>query len=92
MRKHEYIAAAASILTFLLLCRIFSGAPENAGPLAWLSPGAAVNGISFTLAFAAGLPPYVAMGLAIVLMIAVPYGVYRLTRWVLTRRIRKVEE
>lgn len=89
MRKHELYAAAASILTFVLLCRVFSGAPENAGLLAWLSPGAAVNGISFALAFAAGMPPKVAMTLAIVLMIALPYGVYRLTRYVLARRIAK---
>lgn len=91
MRKHELFAAAASILSFLLLCRIFSGAPENAGLLAWLSPGAAVHGISFTLAFAAGMPPYLAMGLAIVLMIAVPYGVYRMTRRLLAGRTKKVE-
>ena len=62
-----------------LLCVLFSGTPDNAGLFAALDPVSAVQGLAFTLAFAAGMPSTIALVVAIALFVLLPVAVFLIT-------------
>ena len=76
MKKSAVISIIAAVVTFFSLCLLFSGAPDNAGLLASLGPVNAVNGLSFALSFAAGMPTIAAVITAIAVFVSVPVAVF----------------
>ena len=80
MNRCGVISTGAAGVAFLILCWLFSGAPDNAGLFASFNPVSAVQGLAFTLAFAAGMPAAVALVAAIVVFVCVPVVVFLLVR------------
>ncbi|ART79534.1 hypothetical protein [Oceanisphaera avium] len=76
MKLSGVLATLAALVVFFALCWLFSGAPDNAGLLATLNPVAAVSGLAFALAFAAGLPVSVAIIVALALLLIIPLLVW----------------
>ncbi len=70
------IASVAALVTFFVLCRLFSGTPDNAGLLASVDPVSAVKGLAFALAFGAGMPATVSMLAAIAALSIAPAAVF----------------
>lgn len=84
--KHAVILPAmAALATFLASCRLFSGAPDNAGWLAFLDPRGAVDGLVFALAFGAGMPAMVATVVAVAVLGLLPVAVFLIVRRLLRR-------
>lgn len=83
MRKPTVLPTLAAVVMLFLVCRLFAGAPDNAGVLASMDPLSAVKGLGFTLAFAAGMPAPVAVGVALALFVMLPVAVFVLVRAVI---------
>ncbi|HZJ93526.1 MAG TPA: hypothetical protein VFD09_10655 [Thiopseudomonas sp.] len=80
MNRCRVISTGAAGVAFFILCWLFSGAPDNVGLLASLDPVSAVQGLAFTLSFAAGVPAVVALVAAIAVFVCVPVVVFLLVR------------
>ena len=76
MKKSVVISIIVAIVTFFSICLLFSGTPENAGSLASLDPINAVNGLSFALSCATGMPTMAAILSAIALFVLAPVAVF----------------
>ena len=85
MKQSVLISAIAAVVTFIVLCVLFSGAPDNAGLLASVSPAGAVKGLSFALAFGAGIPSTASLLTSIAVLALVPTAVFLLARRLLRR-------
>lgn len=76
MKQSTWISAAAAVTTFLALCLTFSGAPDNAGLVASVNPVSAVKGLSFALAFGAGMSDAAAVLTSIAVLSLAPVAVF----------------
>ncbi|WP_147455481.1 hypothetical protein [Solilutibacter pythonis] len=85
MKRSVAISLIASVVTFLALCLLFSGAPDNAGLLASINPANAVNGLAFALSFGAGIPSTIAIIISISVFVLVPVSVF----WAAHRLLRR---
>lgn len=85
MKRSVPISTIAAVVTFLALCLLFSGAPDNAGLLASISPVSAVQGLSFALAFGTGMPSTISILTSIAVLALVPAAVFLIARRVLLR-------
>jgi len=85
VKKSVAISIIAAAATFFALCLLFSGAPDNAGLLASLSPVDAVDGLAFALSFAAGIPTTAAVVAAISVFVSAPVAVFLIAHRFLRR-------
>ena len=85
LKKSLVISVITAVVAFFVLCLVFSGKPDNAGLLDSLDPIEAVMGLSFALAFAAGLPPAASVIASIAVLASVPAAVFLIARRFLSR-------
>lgn len=75
MIKINLTSGMVAVLVFFTLSWLCSGAPSNAPLFEALNPIQAISGVAFALAFAAGLPVFAAIMLAIALFTGLPIAV-----------------
>ena len=85
MKQSILISTTAAVATFFVLCWLLSGAPDNAGLLASVSPVGAVKGLSFALAFGAGMPNTVSILASIAVLALAPAAMFLVARRLLRR-------
>ena len=85
MKRSVLISTIAAVATFFALCFLFSGAPDNAGLLASVSPVGAAKGLSFALAFGAGMRGTASILTSIAVLALVPAAIFLIARRLLRR-------
>lgn len=85
MKQSAALSMVVAVIMFFALCLVFSGAPDNAPLLAFFNPVEAVSGLSFALAFGAGIHIIAALVAAVAVFIAVPCTVFLVVRHFLRR-------
>lgn len=85
MKKSVLISTITAVVAFIALCLLFSGAPDNAEFLASVSPADAVKGLSFALAFGAGMSSTASLLTSIAVLTLIPTAVFLFARRLLRR-------
>ncbi|MBA6411742.1 hypothetical protein H2508_01275 [Parahaliea sp. F7430] len=85
MKKSVVISITGGLVMLFLLCVLFSGTANNTGLFDALNPVGAVQGLAFTLSFAAGMPSSIALVMAIAVFVLLPGAVFLVTLRALRR-------